>query len=178
MKCILFLCRQNCSDKMDAFLSRTFHVNGGYDNNKGMSKLNLLMEQIEVVILKHWLIEKKFFLSLHFKFSICSQRSLINDSKIFDVLQRHSKANRIFYLSVPQDALLDVACSLSSKAQTKKGWNRVIIEKPFGFDMMSSHLLTKSLLSQFEEKQIYRCLFIICSSISLTLHLIPKTSTS
>ncbi|KAA0048116.1 glucose-6-phosphate 1-dehydrogenase 4 [Cucumis melo var. makuwa] len=108
--------QQNCSDKMDAFLSRTFHVNGGYDNNKGMSKLNLLMEQIE----------------------------------------RHSKANRIFYLSVPQDALLDVACSLSSKAQTKKGWNRVIIEKPFGFDMMSSHLLTKSLLSQFEEKQIYR----------------------
>lgn len=108
--------QQNCSDKMDAFLSRTFHVNGGYDNNKGMSKLNSLMEQIE----------------------------------------RHSKANRIFYLSVPQDALLDVAHTLSSKAQTKKGWNRVIIEKPFGFDIVSSHFLTKSLLSQFEEKQIYR----------------------
>ncbi|KAG6599167.1 Inactive glucose-6-phosphate 1-dehydrogenase 4, chloroplastic, partial [Cucurbita argyrosperma subsp. sororia] len=108
--------QQNCSDKMDAFLSRTFHVNGGYDNNKGMSKLNFLMEQIE----------------------------------------RYSEANRIFYLSVPQDALLDVALSLSSKAQTKKGWNRVIIEKPFGFDMKSSHFLTKSLLSQFEENQIYR----------------------
>ena len=166
---------------MDTFLSRTFHVNGGYDNNKGMSKLNLLMEQIEVVIQEHWLIEKKFFLSLHFlifDFSICRQRSLINDCKIFDLLQRHSKANRIFYLSVPQDALLDVACSLSSKAQTKKGWNRVIVEKPFGFDMMSSHFITKSLLSQFEEKQIYRCLFIIRSSIALTPHLIPKTSTS
>lgn len=70
VKCILFLCRQNCSDKMDAFLSRTFHVNGGYDNNKGMSKLNSLMEQIEVVIRGHSLIEKKFF-SFHW-ISLCS----------------------------------------------------------------------------------------------------------
>lgn len=96
-----------------------------------------------------------------FNFSMCNRDlwTLINDYKISDILQRHSKANRIFYLSVPQDALLDVAHTLSSKAQTKKGWNRVIIEKPFGFDIVSSHFLTKSLLSQFEEKQIYRCVF-------------------
>lgn len=68
---------------------------------------------------------------------------------------------------MPQDALLDVASSLSSKAQTQKGWNRVIIEKPFGYDMVSSHFLTKSLLSQFEEKQIYRCMF---SLFVLTYH--------
>lgn len=53
---------------MDAFLSRTFHVNGGYDNNKGMSKLNSLMEQIEVVIRGHSLIEKKFFLFIGFPY--------------------------------------------------------------------------------------------------------------
>ncbi|KAL6278450.1 hypothetical protein ACE6H2_022051 [Prunus campanulata] len=67
-----------------------------------------------------------------------------------------SEANRIFYLSVPQEALINVACSLADNAQTQKGWNRVIIEKPFGFDVLSSHRLTQSLRSKFEEKQIYR----------------------
>jgi glucose-6-phosphate 1-dehydrogenase len=57
---------------------------------------------------------------------------------------------------VPQEALLDVQSCLASNAQTQKGWNRIIIEKPFGFDALSSHRLTKSLLSKFEEKQIYR----------------------
>ena len=111
-----------------------------------------------------WL-RSSFF--LHFLMSNFSIWLSINGYKICDILQRYSKANRIFYLSVPQDALLDVALSLSSKAQTKKGWNRVIIEKPFGFDMKSSHFLTKSLLSQFEENQIYRCVF---SSFVLRYH--------
>ncbi|XWS58065.1 hypothetical protein CRYUN_Cryun08bG0003100 [Craigia yunnanensis] len=101
---------------MDVFLSRTYYLNGGYDNKEGMSRLNAQMEQIE----------------------------------------GGYRANRIFYLSVPQEALLDVASSLADNAQTKKGWNRMIIEKPFGFDALSSQWFTKSLISKFEEKQIYR----------------------
>ncbi|KAI4349876.1 hypothetical protein L6164_010421 [Bauhinia variegata] len=108
--------QENCGDKMDAFLNRTYYINGGYDNRSGMSKLNARMEQIE----------------------------------------GGGKANRIFYLSVPQEALLDVASCLASGAQTRKGWNRIIIEKPFGFDALSSLRLTQSLLSKFEENQIYR----------------------
>ncbi|KAL9341392.1 hypothetical protein Peur_064717 [Populus x canadensis] len=108
--------QQNCGDKMEAFLSKTYYLNGGYDNCVGMSKLNARMEQIE----------------------------------------GGSKANRIFYLSVPQEALLDVASCLADNAQTRKGWNRIIIEKPFGFDALSSQQFTKSLLSKFEEKQLYR----------------------
>ncbi|KAK8573594.1 hypothetical protein V6N13_009683 [Hibiscus sabdariffa] len=107
---------RDCGDKMDAFLSRTYYLNGGYDNKEGMSKLNSRMEQIE----------------------------------------GGYRANRIFYLSVPHEALQDVASSLGDNAQTKKGWNRIIIEKPFGFDAVSSQLFTKSLLSKYEEKQIYR----------------------
>ncbi|CAI0382049.1 unnamed protein product [Linum tenue] len=108
--------QENCGDKMDAFLARTYHLNGGFDNREGMSKLNASMEQIE----------------------------------------SESEANRIFYLSVPQEALPDVASALADYAQTRKGWNRVIIEKPFGFDPLSSHQLTRTLLSKFEEKQLYR----------------------
>ncbi|XP_066394031.1 inactive glucose-6-phosphate 1-dehydrogenase 4, chloroplastic-like isoform X4 [Miscanthus floridulus] len=65
-------------------------------------------------------------------------------------------ANRIFYLAVPQEALLDVALPLADGAQTKQGWNRIIIEKPFGFTGLSSQRVTQSMLSRFEEKQIYR----------------------
>lgn len=74
--------------------------------------------------------------------------------------QGRSRANRIFYLSVPQEALLDVSSCLASNAQTQKGWNRIIIEKPFGFDALSSQRLTQYLLSKFEEKQLYRYLYL------------------
>ncbi|XP_066381048.1 inactive glucose-6-phosphate 1-dehydrogenase 4, chloroplastic-like isoform X5 [Miscanthus floridulus] len=65
-------------------------------------------------------------------------------------------ANRIFYLAVPQEALLHVALPLADGAQTKLGWNRIIIEKPFGFTGLSSQQVTQSMLSRFDEKQIYR----------------------
>ncbi|CAA7388315.1 unnamed protein product [Spirodela intermedia] len=71
-------------------------------------------------------------------------------------IEGNHEANRIFYLSVPQEALSDVSSCLADFAQTQKGWNRIIIEKPFGFDAASSRQLTSSLLSKFEEKQIYR----------------------
>lgn len=108
--------QENCGDKLDAFLSRTYYINGGHDNKHGMSMLNARMEQFE----------------------------------------GGSKTNRIFYLSVPQEALLDVVSCLASTVQTQKGWNRIIFEKPFGFDTFSSHRMTQYLLSNFEEKQIYR----------------------
>ncbi|XP_013657693.1 inactive glucose-6-phosphate 1-dehydrogenase 4, chloroplastic [Brassica napus] len=108
--------QENCGDKMDAFLSRTYYINGGYDNRDGMTRLDQRMKQIEGV----------------------------------------SKANRMFYLSVPQEALVDVACSIGDKAQASQGWTRIIVEKPFGFNSYSSHQLTQSLLSKFEERQIYR----------------------
>ncbi|CAA3026579.1 glucose-6-phosphate 1-dehydrogenase 4, chloroplastic isoform X1 [Olea europaea subsp. europaea] len=108
--------QQNCEDKMDDFLRRTYYLNGGYDNREGMSKLSARMEQME----------------------------------------GEFGANRMFYLSVPQEALLDVSSSLADNAQSQKGWTRIIIEKPFGFDSQSSHQLTHALLSKIEEKQLYR----------------------
>ncbi|KAF7054055.1 hypothetical protein CFC21_061820 [Triticum aestivum] len=107
---------ENCEEKLNEFLKRTYYVDAGHDNKDGMAKLNSKMAQIE---------------------GICA-------------------ANRIFYLAVPQEALLDVALPLSDSAQTKHGWNRIIIEKPFGFTSLSSQRVTQSLLSRFEEKQIYR----------------------
>lgn len=39
---------ENCGDKLDAFLDRTYHINGGFNNKDGMKMLNRRMEQIEV----------------------------------------------------------------------------------------------------------------------------------
>lgn len=44
----MLLYSENCGDKLDAFLRRTFYINGGYDNRDGMTKLSSLMEDIEV----------------------------------------------------------------------------------------------------------------------------------
>ncbi|KAL5700727.1 hypothetical protein ACHQM5_026138 [Ranunculus cassubicifolius] len=107
---------ENCGDKLDTFLRRTYYLHGSDDNKEGMQNLNAQMEKFE----------------------------------------GNSKANRIFYLSVPQEAFLDVASTLSDNAQTKKGWNRIIVEKPFGYDALSSHQMAQSLLSKWEENQIYR----------------------
>ncbi|MCO5610271.1 hypothetical protein L7F22_064507 [Adiantum nelumboides] len=64
--------------------------------------------------------------------------------------------NRIFYLSVPEEVLLEVASCVGRYAQSKSGWTRVITEKPFGYDGQSSALQTKGLLAHLNEDQIYR----------------------
>ncbi|KAI5071982.1 hypothetical protein GOP47_0012088 [Adiantum capillus-veneris] len=71
-------------------------------------------------------------------------------------LEGNCIGNRIFYLSVPEEVLLEVASCVGRNAQSKSGWTRVIIEKPFGYDGQSSALQTKGLLTYLNESQIYR----------------------
>lgn len=66
------------------------------------------------------------------------------------------EANRIFYLSVPNEIVPDVSRCLSRDAQSKSGWTRLIVEKPFGSDSESSAKLADSLLQYLDESQIYR----------------------
>lgn len=46
--------------------------------------------------------------------------------------------------------------SRSSSVCVCRGWNRVIVEKPFGHDLQSSEELSAHLSSLFTEDQIYR----------------------
>jgi len=64
-------------------------------------------------------------------------------------------ANRIFYMAIPPN-LFVVTGKSSLAAMSKSGWNRVIVEKPFGRDSESSALLGKELGYLFKEEQIYR----------------------
>ncbi|BBN18022.1 glucose-6-phosphate 1-dehydrogenase [Marchantia polymorpha subsp. ruderalis] len=78
------------------------------------------------------------------------------DSRMLE-LEGNGPANRVFYLSVPKECLLEVTNCLSASAKSKTGWTRLIVEKPFGDDADSSDKITRGLYQAgFSEDQIYR----------------------
>jgi glucose-6-phosphate 1-dehydrogenase len=66
--------------------------------------------------------------------------------------------NYIFYLSTPPNMFETIARGLSANDLNRKNahFKRLIIEKPFGFDLETSRDLNKKLHSCFDESQIYR----------------------
>ncbi|KAF7287712.1 hypothetical protein GWI33_003353 [Rhynchophorus ferrugineus] len=65
-------------------------------------------------------------------------------------------ANRLFYLALPPSVFEDVTVLIKNACMGEKGWNRIIIEKPFGRDLATSQKLSDHLASLFSENQIYR----------------------
>lgn len=65
--------------------------------------------------------------------------------------------NRIFYLSMSPNFFGPITQHLrSQRLVTENGFNRVIIEKPFGTDYESSKSLNDEILEAFDEEQLYR----------------------
>ena len=66
-------------------------------------------------------------------------------------------ASRIYYLSIPPGIFGLVADGLGTAGLTStRNRDRVVIEKPFGRDLDSAHVLNSHLLTSFEEGQIFR----------------------
>jgi glucose-6-phosphate 1-dehydrogenase len=77
--------------------------------------------------------------------SICSENSI--------------SANFIFYLATPPNLYEIIPEGLAKNGLNKEinnNWRRIIVEKPFGYDLASSKSLNQKLLSVFNEDQIYR----------------------
>jgi len=67
------------------------------------------------------------------------------------------EGNRVFYLSVSPSFFGTVSSHLRAENLiTKNGFNRLIIEKPFGTDFVNSDALNNDILESFTEEQIYR----------------------
>lgn len=65
--------------------------------------------------------------------------------------------NRLFYLALAPELFGNVSYNLSEGGLLKtKGWHRLVIEKPFGYDLPSAEQLNGQLRQVFEEKDIYR----------------------
>jgi glucose-6-phosphate 1-dehydrogenase len=90
-----------------------------------------------------------------------------HDPRLYDELaatlrelgDRHSiPANYLFYFAIPPDLFSTVAERLSASglATEHDGWRRLIVEKPFGYDLESATALNAQLTAGFRESQIYR----------------------
>lgn len=66
--------------------------------------------------------------------------------------------NRIYYLAISPEYYEDVITQLGAITKKKKisGWNRIVIEKPFGQNLETATRLNLALHTVFDEKQIYR----------------------
>lgn len=66
--------------------------------------------------------------------------------------------NLVFYLAIPPDQYTPAARNLAAVRlnQEDNGWRRLVVEKPFGYDLESAQLLDRSLHRDFQEEQIFR----------------------
>ncbi|HMK34631.1 MAG TPA: glucose-6-phosphate dehydrogenase [Desulfomonilaceae bacterium] len=72
-----------------------------------------------------------------------------------------SESNRIFYLAIPPSAYGSVAgmlgkAGLSREHANGNRWSRIVVEKPFGSDVISAQQLNRELHEYFNEQQIFR----------------------
>ena len=73
--------------------------------------------------------------------------------------ERHTEGNRLFYLATVPDIFAHVVEHLGARglsAQVEGRWTRLIIEKPFGYDLASARALNATVARYFSEDQIYR----------------------
>lgn len=64
--------------------------------------------------------------------------------------------NRLFYFAIPPNVFAETGTAIKETCMAKKGWTRLIVEKPFGRDSQSCEDLLTSLSKSFEEEQIFR----------------------
>lgn len=70
------------------------------------------------------------------------------------------KGNRLFYLATPPENFNEIIENLGrvglNRTVTDHSWTRLIVEKPFGYDLKSARELNHQLELRFKEEQIYR----------------------
>jgi len=75
-------------------------------------------------------------------------------------LEQHQNIphNLVFYMAIPPQFYTRVAQALTDAGlnQEHGGWQRIVIEKPFGVDVESASILNANLHKHFKEDQIFR----------------------
>lgn len=79
--------------------------------------------------------------------------------------ERGTKGNRIFYLATSPNFFLPIIHGLENAGVSERqanylepseGWQRIVVEKPFGHDLASARDLIQEMADAFSERQIYR----------------------
>ena len=74
-------------------------------------------------------------------------------------LEEFGLPGRVFYTATPPSVYEDIARGLDEAgltAEPEGGFARLVVEKPFGFDLLSAKELNAALLARFQEHQIFR----------------------
>ncbi|XP_034949094.1 glucose-6-phosphate 1-dehydrogenase isoform X1 [Chelonus insularis] len=85
-----------------------------------------------------------------------SEKSFMDLNNELMKYENGADANRLFYLALPPSVFEEVTVHIRNTCMGKKGWSRIIIEKPFGRDSSTSQRLSDHLASLFKEEQLYR----------------------
>eukprot|EP01102_Stenamoeba_stenopodia_P016098 TRINITY_DN5583_c0_g1_i1.p1 TRINITY_DN5583_c0_g1~~TRINITY_DN5583_c0_g1_i1.p1 ORF type:complete len:533 (-),score=168.03 TRINITY_DN5583_c0_g1_i1:96-1694(-) len=64
--------------------------------------------------------------------------------------------NRVFYMAIPPSVFIPAAKAIRGGGLSSDGWNRVVVEKPFGHDLESSQKLSAELANLFSEEDLFR----------------------
>ncbi len=92
-----------------------------------------------------------------------------SDSNLYKTLQQrmtvmdkihHVNNRHIFYCSTPPQLYEIITNQLGASglaaSEGNEGWNRIVLEKPFGQDLQSAEKLNQTISRVFKENQIYR----------------------
>jgi glucose-6-phosphate 1-dehydrogenase len=83
-------------------------------------------------------------------------------SRMLDGIDRDygTAGNRVFYLSTPPELYGPVIKNLGiqnlQRPATRDSWVRIIVEKPFGYDLQTALKLNNQVAEVFQEEQVYR----------------------
>lgn len=64
--------------------------------------------------------------------------------------------NRLFYFAIPPNVFIPSARAIDQAARSLNGWNRIVVEKPFGHDLESALQMSSELTALWGEDEIYR----------------------
>ena len=79
--------------------------------------------------------------------------------KLAALLDELGLPGRVFYTATPPAVYEDIARGLDEAGLTTEpegGFARLVVEKPFGFDLLSAKELNSALLARFREHQLFR----------------------
>jgi glucose-6-phosphate 1-dehydrogenase len=96
----------------------------------------------------------------YYRMDMENQADYLQLAKYLALLQKdnQTESNYLFYLSMPPNLFGPIANNLSKAglSDATDGYRRLIIEKPFGYDLESGLALNHELHEAFHEDQIYR----------------------
>ncbi|MBD0338456.1 MAG: glucose-6-phosphate dehydrogenase [Thermoleophilia bacterium] len=69
--------------------------------------------------------------------------------------ERGTRGNRVYYLAVPPDVFRLLVRQIGEQ-RAAEGWTRLIVEKPFGYDLTTARELNQGLHGHFAEDEIFR----------------------